>query len=177
MAGFITAEGLVVAAGGDAYDYVNDQRRLAGSIRSVVPAADHTAGDTIASAMNTDGRPVSATNPLVIFNQATRTVDVKDNVGWVPSPPFAVCAGFASIGAVPANSTTAALNQTFPAGKFTQPPVLVLTTTETRLQPAFANVTTTGFQLYLQNNTSGASSGSGTVTWHAIQMTPAAAAG
>lgn len=68
MAGFITAEGLVVPAGADTYDYVNDQRRLAGSIRSVSPVANAAAAATIASAMSTDGRPVSDTNPLVTWD-------------------------------------------------------------------------------------------------------------
>lgn len=90
MAGFITAEGLVVAAGADTYDYVNDQRRLAGSIRSLVPAATEAGGDTIAAAMNTDGRPVSATNPLFIYNQATRNLEWKDASGWNVNSMFSL---------------------------------------------------------------------------------------
>jgi hypothetical protein len=83
MAGFITAEGLVIPIGSDAYDYVNDQRRLSSSIRSVVPVTNRAAGDTVAAAMNTDGRPVSDTNPLVVWNGASKTIEAKGTSGWV----------------------------------------------------------------------------------------------
>lgn len=88
MAGFITAEGLVVAAGADTYDYVNDQRRLAGSIRSVVPAADNAGVATIVAAMNTDGRPVTDTNPLIASNIAEKGLQLVGSSGTIrPASP------------------------------------------------------------------------------------------
>lgn len=80
--GYVTAEGLIVSAGGDTYDYVNDQRRLAASIRSVVPVTDRSAGDTVSTAMASDGRAVADTNPLIAFNISTKTLDWKDSTGW-----------------------------------------------------------------------------------------------
>lgn len=82
MSGFITAEGLVIPIGSDVYDYVNDQRRLSSSIRSVVSVTDRAAGDTVAAAMATDGRPVSDTNPLVIWNQTRKAMEAKGTAGW-----------------------------------------------------------------------------------------------
>lgn len=82
MSGFITAEGLVIPIGSDVYDYVNDQRRLSSSIRSVVSVTDRSAGDTVAAAMATDGRPVSDTNPLVIWNQTRKALETKGTSGW-----------------------------------------------------------------------------------------------
>jgi hypothetical protein len=84
MAGFITAEGIVVPAGSDTYDYVNDQRRLAGSIRSIVPVADQVTGDIVAAAMATDGRPVTDSNPLITWQADTQAINIKGAAGWHP---------------------------------------------------------------------------------------------
>lgn len=105
MAGFITAEGLIVAAGGDTYDYVNDQRRLAGSIRSIVPVATQAAGDTVAAAMATDGRPVSDTNPLVTWQTDNNTLVVRGAGSSVLpiTPTTVVTGGYMAGTAKPAN--------------------------------------------------------------------------
>lgn len=81
MSGFITAEGLVVPIGTDYYDYVNDQKRLADSVRSVVPVASQAAGNTVASSMASDGRSVSDTNPLAIWESDTHSIWVKGSSG------------------------------------------------------------------------------------------------
>lgn len=84
MTGFITAEGLVIPAGSDTYDYVADQRRLSSSIRSIVPVPDQATGDTIAAAMATDGRAVSDTNPLVTWQADQQAINIKGTNGWHP---------------------------------------------------------------------------------------------
>lgn len=86
MPGVNTPEGVVVPAAGDTYDYLGEQRRMANSQRTIVPVADRAAADVVASAMETDGRPVSDTNPLVVYNIANRTVEVKDAGGWRGAP-------------------------------------------------------------------------------------------
>lgn len=88
MSGFITAEGLVIPIGTDYYDYVNDQKRLADSVRSVVPVASQTAGNTVGSSMASDGRPVSDTNPLIIWESDSHSIWVKGSSGeWMPCKP------------------------------------------------------------------------------------------
>lgn len=82
MTGFITAEGLVVPAGGDLYDYVNDQRRLAASIRSNVTVADRTAALSVAASMSSDGRPATINNPLYVLRQDTMTQEYYDGTTW-----------------------------------------------------------------------------------------------
>lgn len=82
MPGVNTPEGVVVPAAGDTFDYLGEMRRKANSQRTVVPVADRAAADVIASAMATDNRPVSDTNPLVVWNNADKRVEVKNGGGW-----------------------------------------------------------------------------------------------
>lgn len=98
MAGSTTPEGIVIPAGGDTFDYLGEQRRMAASQRTLVPVPDRAGGDAVASAMNTDGRPVSAANPLLAFNQATRNIEWKDGAGWSFASMFALFASTAFVG-------------------------------------------------------------------------------
>jgi hypothetical protein len=82
MTGFITAEGLGIPAGGDTYDYVNDQRRLAASVRSTVTVADRTGANAVASAMTADGRPPTVNNPLYVLRQDTMKLEFYDGTTW-----------------------------------------------------------------------------------------------
>lgn len=85
MPGVNTPEGVVVPAAGDTFDYLGEMRRKANSQRTVVTVADRAAAEVVAAAMATDGRPVSNTNPLVVYNQGKRAIEVKDGTGWVNS--------------------------------------------------------------------------------------------
>lgn len=76
MAGLVTAEKLVIANPADTYGYTAEQRALAASARTVVPVANPAEAATIITAMAADGRTVSATNPLVTFDDSLKTVVV-----------------------------------------------------------------------------------------------------
>ncbi|ALY10237.1 hypothetical protein SALGADO_71 [Arthrobacter phage Salgado] len=92
MAGVLSPEGVILPAGADTYDYLGEQRRMAASQRTIVPVADRTAAESVSAAMAADGRPVSDTNPLIVYNIATQSVEVKDAGGWngsLATPAFA----------------------------------------------------------------------------------------
>jgi hypothetical protein len=74
MAGVTTPEGIIIPAGGDTYDYLGEQRRMAASQRTIVPVANPAAAATIITNMAADGRPVSATNPLITWDDSLKTV-------------------------------------------------------------------------------------------------------
>lgn len=74
MAGVTTPEGIIIPAGGDTYDYLGEQRKMAASQRTIVPVANPAAAATIIAAMAADSRPVSATNPLVTWDDSLKTV-------------------------------------------------------------------------------------------------------
>ncbi|ATW59945.1 hypothetical protein SEA_WALTZ_68 [Arthrobacter phage Waltz] len=92
MAGITSPEGVILPAGVDMFDYLGEQRRMAASQRTIVPVADRTAADSVAAAMAADGRTVSDTNPLIVYNIASQSVEVKDGGGWngaLATPAFA----------------------------------------------------------------------------------------
>lgn len=82
MPGVNTPEGVVVPAAGDTFDYLGEMRRKANSQRTVIPVADRAAAEVIASAMATDNRPVSDTNPLVVYRTDIGQLEVKSATGW-----------------------------------------------------------------------------------------------
>lgn len=71
----------------------------------------------------------------------------------------------------------AGLSITFPAGRFTQPPIVMLTTNRSRIGTAVHSVTTTGASLYIENWSGGAETTDIVVSWTAIQMTAGSAIG
>lgn len=81
-----TPEKVTVPGGGDYYDYVEEQREMVASQRTVVPVADIAEADAIAAAMAAEGRAVSDTNPLVVFNIALGEMNVKTSAGWANTP-------------------------------------------------------------------------------------------
>lgn len=88
MAGVTTPEGIVIPAAGDQFDYLGEQRRMAASTRSIVPVPDRATADSVVAAMNTDGRPVSDTNPVYVHNLANKGLEFKNGEGvWRPAGP------------------------------------------------------------------------------------------
>lgn len=85
---YISPEGLVIPAGTDQYNLTTDLRSMGASIRSVVPTATQAAGDNIATAMATDGRAVSDTNPLVTYQADLRSLNIKGTSGWTSTPRY-----------------------------------------------------------------------------------------
>lgn len=74
MAGIVTAEKLVIANPADNYGYTAEQRTLAASARTIVPVSSPTEAASIIAAMAADGRTVSATNPLVTWDDSLKTI-------------------------------------------------------------------------------------------------------
>lgn len=72
---------------------------------------------------------------------------------------------------------TVTFSPTFPVGRFTVAPRVFLTPGNSRFTTSFANITTSGFDLSITNQSNGTSGGSFDIYWHAIQMTTAAANG
>lgn len=106
-----------------------------------------------------------------------RPMETWDGTEWVRfSRSYAKAAGVSSIGIVGASVAAGPFGQTFPAGRFTVAPIVTVTTDQARLIAVAADVTATGFNLYLQNVT-GTASGNGEIRWTAEQMTATSAAG
>ena len=63
----VSPEKVRTPAGSDAYALTSDLRLMGASIRGVVPVANATERGAVVSAMAAEGRPVSATNPLVVL--------------------------------------------------------------------------------------------------------------
>jgi len=104
-------------------------------------------------------------------------IEIWDGSTWTRySRSYAKAAGTAAIGVVGASVTVGPLAQTFPAGKFSVAPIVTVTTDQTRVIAAAANVTTTGFDLYMSNWTPSPSS-NGQLRWTAEQITATSAAG
>lgn len=76
-----------------------------------------------------------------------------------------------------AHQQGAGLTITFPAGRFSQPPVVILTTNRSRIGTAVHAVSTTSANLYIENWSGGAETTDIVVSWAAFQMTTANAIG
>lgn len=88
---YVSPEKKVLPAPGDTYSYTDEQRAFAASVRDVVPVTNRGEADSIAAAMATDGRPITDSNPLIVFNNETKNVEIRDSSGWRPmvaTPPM-----------------------------------------------------------------------------------------
>lgn len=79
-------------------------------------------------------------------------------------------------------ATFATVALTFPAGRFTVPPLVTATIAtapggSAKLIPRVTAVTTTGAALYVYTGDGSSATASVSIAWHATQMTPASAAG
>jgi hypothetical protein len=100
---YISPEGLVIPASTDLWNLTPDLRTMGASIRSIVPVANRAAGDTVATAMGTDGRSVSGTNPLIVFNYGRNLIEMKTGSGWF-GPEEDICK--VTYGGTPQNLTS-----------------------------------------------------------------------
>lgn len=91
--------------------------------------------------------------------------------------PFAMAAGSTAIGALAAGASVDATAVTFPAGRFTQPPIVMVSSDNTRLTLQVSpSPTTSGFTLRA-SNWSGGAAAAATGYWQAVQMLSGSAAG
>lgn len=63
-----------------------------------------------------------------------------------------------------------AMNITFPPGRFTQPPILTVSSSRSRISVGALTVTTTGASLLLENWSTGNEPADTRITWQAVQM-------
>ena len=163
--------GVDVPTNSDPYNLTDDLAGAFMDANTVVPVASATVRDTYR-----DARPGLVS--IVVRTDITGLpLEIWDGTTWWRySRSYAKAKGSTSIGVVNAGASTTALAQTFPAGRFTVAPIVTVTTDQTRLNAAAANVTKDGFDLYLSNWTS-APSANGWLRWDAEQMTPTSAAG
>lgn len=100
-------------------------------------------------------------------------------VGDLPARvPFATAAGGGVINTtVAVDALSGPYPQTFPAGRFSQVPNLTFGTTDARCTVQGTSITTSGFNLYVRNNSASAAPAGQIVTWTATQMTSTSASG
>lgn len=102
---YTSPEKKILPAEGDNYDLVKDMTTFANSVRDIVSVVNQTEANAIVAAMAVDGRPVTDANPLYVFNNATKNIEIRDSSGWRPmvsTPPvghMGVTTGFQTIGA------------------------------------------------------------------------------
>lgn len=91
---------------------------------------------------------------------------------------YAQAAGTATFQTAIASGANATVAVSLPEGRFTQPPVIVVSTNQERIIATARNVSTSGFNLGLINWHGSASSGAPIIaSWYAIQMTSGNAEG
>ena len=93
---------------------------------------------------------------------------------------YAEAAGIATYASAiaPGAGSSPNLSITFPAGRFTQPPIVTFSITATQLNAAFNGpITTSGFGVRLYNWSTVSSTAGTQVHWHAVQMSSTSAAG
>lgn len=92
--------------------------------------------------------------------------------------PHAQSAGKVALTTLAANASQT-LSVTFPAGRFSQPPIVSLQSYSTRytLQVTDGSVTTSGFTMIASNFSGAGASSASAFTWHAVQMSQSGGAG
>jgi len=90
--------------------------------------------------------------------------------------PFATAAGTGTWPTVGSGASTGNITVTFPTGRFTVAPIVVVSPDNSRLTGAAGLITTTNFGANF-GNYSGLTAGTGSFSWYAVQMTPTTAAG
>lgn len=110
----------------DTYSLTGDLAILIDSLEVIVPVADRTEGDSVATARAAAGWAVTDARPLFVWNTTTNTIEVKDSTGWrgigqyirhqefLVSTPFAVSGGSVNwdVGAL-VNNAAAEINTGF----------------------------------------------------------------
>lgn len=166
---------MVTITNDEVYDLATHLARLADSAGVVVGVSGASERDGLAALWPGGVLPI----PFYVSRKDVpgAPLEIWDGTNWSRyTRSHAKAAGTASIGIVPAGGLTGPFAQVFPAGRFSVAPIVLVNTDQTRLVAVAADVTTTGFNLYLQNVTSGASA-NGQLRWTAEQSTATSAAG
>lgn len=76
------SNGVQTPVNADTFNLTGDLATMAESITSIVSVLNQSAGDSIATSRAASGFPISDAKPLFIYNQTTKTIQVKDSSGW-----------------------------------------------------------------------------------------------
>lgn len=79
--------------------------------------------------------------------------------------------------AIPAGGQVGPFRHNFPAGRFSQPPVVTFGVSNPRLSPGANGVSTSGFDLYIRNDSNAATLAGGIVWYTAVQVSSSSAPG
>lgn len=164
--------GVDVPTNSDPYNLTDDLAAAFMDANTIVPVASSAARDAYRDSRTGKVSVVCRTDltglPLEIWDGSS---------AWHRySRSYAKAAGVSPIGVVNAGATVGPFPQTFPAGRFSVAPIVMLTTSQSRIIAVADAVTTTGFNLYMQNVASTASE-NGQLRWTAEQMTATSATG
>ena len=163
--------GVEVPTNSDAYNLTDDLAASFMDANLVVPVASAAARDTYKAA-----RP-GLVSIVCRTDLAGLPLEIWDGTTWHRySRSYAKAAGVAVIGGVGGGGSAGPFFQAFPAGRFSVAPVVIVNTDQTRLVAVAADVSTSGFNLYMTNLSAGSSS-TGQLRWIAEQMTSTAATG
>jgi hypothetical protein len=66
----------------DAFNLTPDLATLADTLGVIVPVADRTEADSVATARAAAGWPISDSRPLFVWRTDIDTIEVKDSAGW-----------------------------------------------------------------------------------------------
>lgn len=122
----------------------------------------------------------SSTDPVYVHRTDTGNLERNTGNGWdlvIPPPdPFAQAAGVAEItGGGTINRSTVTV--TFPSGRFTQPPIVEVSSGAWQYSAYVASVTADSASIGLRHIENANWSSTNTIYWRAAQMTPTSAAG
>lgn len=169
--------GVEVFTNGDSYNLADDVAH-AFSTANVLIAVSSLAQRNGLAAIAPDG--ILPPGTTVVRKDITGfPLETWDGVVWRPrSWTFAEYGNSALVNSpVPANGQLGPFYQSFPAGRFTVAPLVTLGTSNARLTASWNNVTTSGFDLYIRNDTPVEAVTGAIITFTAKQMTPTTAAG
>lgn len=108
----------------------------------------------------------------------TSTEYIYLNNAWKPYVPFGQAAGTVTYSNnLGSGSFLSPINVTFPTGRFSQPPIVSVVCSNTRVTAGYSNKTATGFRIEGGNWSGGTANGAFTFDWTAVQMTSANATG
>lgn len=133
----------------------------------------------VSSTGERDGLPDKYSGMTVVrLDLVGLPLEIWDGTTWQRySRSYAKAAGEGSLSVILAvNPNIGPVPVSFPPGRFTVPPIVTITSDQSRVIIVAANVTTTGFNVYATNVTT-SDSGAGVFRWQAEQMTPTTAAG
>lgn len=115
---------------------------------------------------------------LLVFNTTAGRLERYDGSGWsTPGFAFAMATGSYTVTSLAANGGNSTGNITFPAGRFSVPPLVFVQPASPRYGTSIINSTVSGCQIFTQNFSPAAPGGVAPQSWLAIQMLPGTAAG